>query len=106
MTRQKIHNSYNLDRQLDQQGMRLSLGFQAGIKKNATGKKVENNSRLLKCKKVFLVSTLNRRTLSSRENMGELTASAGKYGIDTASIQEYQIFHDDIVIKHHYMKSK
>ena len=86
--------------------MRLSLGFQAGVKKNATGKKVKNNSRLLKCKKAFLVSTLNRRTLSSQENMGELTASAGKYGIDTASVQEHHIFHDDIVIKHHYMKNK
>ena len=91
---------------MDQQGAHPPVGCQAEVEKNATGKKVENNSRLLKCKKASLVCTLNCRTLSSEKNMGELTVSAKKHGINIVCIQEHRIFHDDIDIKHHDMKNK
>ena len=68
---------------MDQQGARPSVGCQAGVEKNANGKKVASNSRLRK-----------------------LTASAEKHGIDIVCIQEHRIFHDDIDIKHHDMKNK
>ena len=105
MTRQKVYKSYHITRPVDLQGARPSVGCQAGVEKNTTGKKVDNNSRLLKYKKASLVSTLNCRTLSSQKNIGELIASAEKHGIDIVCIQEHRIFHDDTDIKHD-MKNK
>ena len=75
MTRQKLHTLYHIPRLVGQKGARPSVGCQAGVEKNTTGKMV-NNNKLLKCKKAFFISSLNCRTLSSAKSIGELTVYA------------------------------
>ena len=99
MTRQKLRNLYHIAACVGQKGAWPSVGCQAGIERNTTGKMV-NNNKLLKCRKASFKSSLNCRTLSLAERIGELTASAEKYCIDVICIQEHHIFHDDNDIKH------
>ena len=46
MTRQKRKNSYHVIRRVGQKGVRPSVGYQAEVEKNTTGKMV--NNKLLK----------------------------------------------------------
>ena len=92
----------HIARRVDKQGARPSVGCQAGVEKRATGRPED---RLLRCKKVSLVSTFNCRTLSTSKSIGELTSAANRYGIDVVCIQEHRIFHEGIDIKHHDMKN-
>ena len=99
MARQKLCNLYHIAARMGQKGAWPSVGYQAGIERNTTGKMV-NNNKLLKCRKASFISSLNCRTLSLVKRIGELTASAEKYCIDVICIQEHHIFHDDNDIKH------
>ena len=66
-------------------------------KKSAT----EPKNRLLKCKHVTVISTLNARKLSKIYRISELTASATEQNIDILCVQEHGLCQSDIELKHH-----
>ena len=87
--------SYRITRRAGEQGVRPSVGNEAGVEKYATSCR---NGNLLKCKKTFLIATLNTRSLNNNARLGEVTALAEQYKIDIVCIQEHKIFHEDAPI--------
>ena len=57
-------------------------------------------TKILKCKKPTIFSTLNVRTLSSEKQLQELITCANANKIDIISIQEHRHYHPDTALKY------
>ena len=54
-------------------------------------------SKLVSCRRILNVSTLNVRTLSGNHRKQELAVNFGKHNLDLLGIQEHRIVHDETI---------
>ena len=60
-----------------------------------------SSSRIVRCKKRTIISTLNTRTLGPAGRLEELLECARSQNIDIQTVQEHRYYHPDVELKYH-----
>ena len=82
-------------------GAALNLPRRASPDGKGTGPTKPTSSRIVRCKKRTIISSLNTRTLGPLGRLEELAECAQSQNIDILAIQEHRYYHPKDVLKYH-----